>query len=62
MADDDRVKIEGRQTLDFDLLNEDLRKKVIECISKRGKISVVVDDRGVVSGIGLTGSFRQLID
>ncbi|MTH36436.1 hypothetical protein GL279_17745 [Paracoccus limosus] len=61
MAENDRTKVDGRQTLEFDLLDPETQERVIECIQKRGKISVVIEDRGVISADQLT-AFKQLID
>ncbi|WP_299281766.1 hypothetical protein [uncultured Tateyamaria sp.] len=61
MADDERAKVAGRQTLEFDLLDAETQKKVIECIQERGKISVILEDRGVVS-TGQLAAFQQMVD
>jgi hypothetical protein len=62
MARGDRTKVDGKQTLEFDLLDEDLKKSVVDCINTRGRISVVIEDRGTVSAGDLTVAFKQLID
>jgi NAD(P)-dependent dehydrogenase (short-subunit alcohol dehydrogenase family) len=64
MADekkDGRVKISGRQVLDFDLLDEQTKQAVIKCIQEKGRISVVMNDLGIAPDNGAAG-FRQLID
>ena len=52
---------EGRFSIDFDLLDDDAKKRVIDCIQTRGKISVVLDEK-ILRGAGEDGGFRQLID
>lgn len=61
MADDNRTKLDGIQTLEFDLLDKETQKKVIKCIQERGKISVQIEDRGIISTESLS-AFKQLID
>ena len=62
MADKkNRTAIDGTQTLEFDLLDEETQKDVIRCIQERGKISVKIEDRGTMSAEGLS-AFKQLID
>lgn len=61
VAKDSRTKIAGRQTLEFDLLDPETQKSVIKCIQERGKISVVIEDRGVISANQLS-AFTQIID
>jgi hypothetical protein len=61
MADDERTEVRGTQTLNFDLLDDDLREKVIRCIQERSRISVIIGDNGVIKG-DLGVAFRQLID
>ena len=61
MTDDNRTKVAGRQILEFDLLDPETQKNVIKCIQERGKISVVIEDRGMVSADQLS-AFKQIID
>lgn len=61
MSDDNRTTVPGKQTLEFDLLDPETQKSVIQCIQERGRISVVIEDRGVVSPDQLS-AFKQLID
>ncbi len=61
MADSKRTKVPGRQTLEFDLLDAETQKSVIKCIQEHGKISIVMEDRGIVSPDQLS-AFKQLID
>lgn len=61
MADQKRTTVSGKQILEFDLLDPETQKSVIQCIQERGKISVVIEDRGIVSPDQLS-AFKQLID
>ncbi len=63
MASEDSTKVSGssRHTIDFDLMDDEVKKGIIECIKKRGKISVVLEEKGVID-IGQAAAFRQLID
>lgn len=42
------------------LLNDDLKKQVMECIQKRGKISILVDAGHVKPTGELNGGFTQV--
>ena len=59
----ERTQVSGssQTTIDFDLLDDEVKKQVIECIKDRSKISVVLRDGGVISA-DVTKGFRQLID
>ncbi|MEI4486952.1 hypothetical protein V8J36_12200 [Frigidibacter sp. MR17.14] len=61
MAENDQTKVPGREVLEFDLLDPKTREDVIKCIQERGKISVVIEDRGTVS-LDRLSAFKQLID
>jgi hypothetical protein len=61
MNKDGRVKVTGRQVLDFELLDDQTKKAVIKCIQDKGRISVVINEIGTVSD-KTEGAFRQLID
>ena len=56
------VRIEGVGThqIDFHVLDESAKARVIDCIQKHGKISVMVGG-GVAKGLH-AGGFEQLID
>jgi hypothetical protein len=61
MAENDQTKVPGREVLEFDLLDPKTREDVIKCIQERGKISIVIEDRGTVS-LDRLSTFKQLID
>jgi len=62
MADrDERASVEGVHTIDFDLLDEKTKANVIECIQRRGKISIVLETVAV-GGLGTAKEFGRLID
>jgi hypothetical protein len=61
MNKDGRVKVTGRQVLDFELLDDQTKQAVIKCIQDKGRISVVINEIGTVSD-KIEGGFRQLID
>lgn len=50
----------GTHQIDLKLVDAATRRRVIECIEKNGKISVVVGG-GATKGVG-DGGFQQLID
>ena len=60
MNKDGRVKVTGRQVLDFELLDDQTKQAVIKCIQDKGRISVVINEIGTVSD-KTEGGFRQLI-
>lgn len=50
----------GTHQIDFKLVDDAARKRVMQCIEKHGKISVLIGG-GVEKGIATNG-FEQLID
>lgn len=60
-CDNNRTAVKGRQTLEFDLLDDELKKQVIKCIQERGRISVVLEGKSIAS-VGSFAGFEQLID
>lgn len=50
----------GTHQIDFKLVDDEVRKRVIHCIEKNGKISVMIGG-GVEKGLATHG-FEQLID
>lgn len=58
-----RVKVSGVGTnkIDFEVLDENARERVMECLRKNGKISIIVSD-GKTAPSGDTGGFAQKVD
>lgn len=53
-------KTARKPVFELHLLNDDMKKHVIECIQKRGKIAILVD-AGTVKPTGeLNGGFTQV--
>lgn len=61
---EERVKLEGKSThtIDFEALDEKMRERLIECIKRKGKISVVLQPVINVQIPDLHAGFKQLID
>lgn len=67
MAESDKIPngqtaVDGRTTLQFDLLDEETRKKIIECINERGQISVVLGKGEALASGNNLAAFAQIID
>jgi hypothetical protein len=60
---DGSFKVEGKQTVEFELLDDEAKQEVIKCIQTKGRIKVLLDDVGQIDLAGpRAGGFRQLID
>jgi len=51
----------GTHQIDFNVIDAATRKRVIDCIEKNGKISVMIGGGGATKGAP-GGGFEQLID
>ena len=58
---DESFKVEGRQVVEFPLLDEQAQQELIRCIQTKGRIKIVIKDLGQID-LGRGTSYRQLID
>jgi hypothetical protein len=59
---DGTFQADGRQVLEFPLLDEQAQQELFRCIQQKGKIRVVIKEVGRLDLDGGGASYRQLID
>lgn len=58
MAENESQSIH-RHVFEFDVLDEEMKRRVLECIEKRGKISITTEVKGAFSP---NAGFAQQVD
>lgn len=59
---DGTFQADGRQVLEFPLLDEAAQQELLRCIQQKGKIRVVIKEVGQLDLAAGSGGYRQLID
>lgn len=55
-------KADGRQVVEFPLLDDEAQAALLECIKEKKKIRIVINEIGQLDLKGTGGGYRQLID
>ena len=62
---EDPTEVQGtsKHVIEFELLDDDTKRRVLECIERKGRISVVIHEASVrsIAGGGDSG-YKQIID
>ena len=62
MATQKRTKGSTRATFEIEVLNDDMKKRIVQCIERRGKITVSMVLKGAKALGNGDGGFEQKVD